>query len=229
MELDQIENTFIQEKSLIATMLTRKPSKNAFVVANGTILIMAVLTLFYWQDPFGWSLMMPAVNRQIFANAQWWRVYTAIFIHADSAHFLSNMYMLWIFSFFVFGYFGSKIYPLITFFSAGIVNALAVSTYSLDIELLGASGLVYLLGGFWLSLYFFIQRQHKWPNRLLRVTGIGIMIFLPSTFVPTTSYRSHAIGFAIGILIGTLYFFNNRKKIRSYEVYKTNLIEIVPK
>ncbi len=214
----------MEEKSLVSTMLTGKPSKNAFIVASVTVVVMGLATLFYWQDT-AWSQLMTAVGRQVFENHQWWRVYTAVFIHADIAHFLSNMYMLWIFSFFVFGYFGYTIYPLTAFVSAGLVNIIAISTYTPDMELLGASGLVYLLGGFWLTLYFLIQRQHQWVSRLLRVTGIGFMIFVPSTFVPSTSYRTHGIGFIAGILTGLIYFFKNKKMIRSREVYKTSIIE----
>lgn len=210
----------VEEKRLIGTMITGKPSVNAFIVASMTIFVMMGMTLFYWSAPQNWAQLLPVVNALVFQHGQIWRIFTAIFVHADLEHLLSNMYMLWVFSFFVFGYFGFGVFPVMSFFLAGVVNALAILTYAPDIELIGASGLVYILGGFWLTLYPLIQRQYSVGNRLLRVSGIALVIFLPSTFVPATSYRTHAIGFAVGVLMGLAYFCKNKKQIRSFEVYR---------
>ena len=136
------EKPSIEEKILVSTLITAKPAKKAFMLATLTVMIMVLITFFYWKAPLYWSELLPAVRRQVFENHQWWRIYTSIFIHADSAHFISNMFLLWIFSYFVFGYFGFTIYPLLAYFFAGVVNALAILTYSPDVELLGASGLV---------------------------------------------------------------------------------------
>jgi rhomboid protease GluP len=220
MNIEQQKHVPLQEKRLIATMITGKPRNESFVITAATLALMLLATLFYWSDPLGWSQFLPAIRQPIFANGEWWRIFTAIFIHADWDHFFSNMYMLAFFSFFVFGYFGFGVFPLLSFFTAGIVNLLSISTYPPDVTLLGSSGLVYLLGGFWLTLYFFIQRQYGITNRLLRVVGIGAVIFFPTSFVPATSYRTHAIGFVFGTLMALAYFIKNKKKIQAYEVYK---------
>jgi rhomboid protease GluP len=224
MELSTSEPALIEEKRLVGTYLSGKPSKNAFLVATATVLTMVLATFFYWQAPLSWANYLPAVNAEVFHHAQTWRVFTALFIHADLEHLLSNMYMLWIFSFFVFGYFGFTIYPMLSFFLAGLANAIAISTYAPEMELLGASGLVYLLGGFWLTMYPLIQRQYSIVNRTIRVIGIALVIFLPSTFVPSTSYRTHAIGFAFGFLMALGYFWKNKNRLRSYEIYKINYV-----
>ncbi len=224
MDNELLEPQLIEEKRLIATLITGKPAAGGFMIASSTILAMTLISFFYWQAPEAWANLLPAVNREIFHHGQLWRIFTAIFIHADLEHLLSNMYMLWIFSYFIFGYFGFSVFPTFSFILAGIVNLIAVSTYAPEMELLGASGLVYLLGGFWLTLYPLIQRQYSAINRTIRVIGIAMIIFLPTTFVPTTSYRTHAIGFAIGALMGVFYFFKNKKEIRSHEVYKINYV-----
>ena len=215
----------IEEKRLIKTMLSLKPSVNAFVMATVSVLLMTLTTLFYWRNDFDLASYLPAGQVEVFQQGQYWRLLTAIFIHADLAHLLSNMYMLWIFGFFVFGYFGFAIYPWISLLLAALVNGAAVATYAPEVHLLGASGLVYILGGFWLTLYFLIQRQYSVLSRLMRVTGISLVIFTPSTFVATTSYRTHAFGFAAGLLAALYYFYKNLHRIRSYEVYKTTLVE----
>ena len=205
-------------------MITGRPSAEAFIITTAVALFTVVMTLFYWSGPERLAELLPAVRAAVFNQGQLWRIFTATFVHADIEHLLSNIYMLWIFGYFVFGYFGFAVFPLISFFIAAAVNALAILTYPPDTRLLGASGLVYILGGFWLTLYPLIQRQYSVGSRLLRVIGISLVIFLPSTFVPTTSYRAHVIGFAMGVMMGLWYFRKNKLLIRAREIYKISFV-----
>lgn len=220
------EIQYVEEKRLVQTLITEKPAEGAFWAASLTLLIVLMGSASYWILPAGFSALLPAVKSNIFHDHQYWRIFSAIFIHGDLEHLLSNALLLWIFSFFVFGYTGFKIFPIASLAVAAVINFIAVSTYPPNTELLGASGLVYVLGGFWLALYFQVQRQYALANRLIRVLGIAMMIFLPSTFVPTTSYRTHAIGFVAGIAMAIIYFYLNKQSIRSSEVYKVSRIEI---
>jgi rhomboid protease GluP len=206
-------------------MITGRPTSLAFVVTVATLFVMVLFSQFYWHDPFGWSHFLPAANNQIFNHGQVWRIFTAVFIHSDFGHLASNMFMLCIFCFFITSYFGLSVYPLLAFIFAGVVNLVAIASYEADVRLLGASGLVYLLGGFWLTMYFLIQRQYRILNRSLRVLGVGLVVFFPTSFVPTTSYRTHAIGIGFGILMALIYFYKNKALIRSHEVYKMQYIE----
>ena len=208
----------IEEKRLIKTLLSKKPQAGSFAMALFTVLLVTVITLFEWRS----GLDLSAER-----SGEYWRLLTAVFVHADVAHLLSNLYMLFIFSFFVYGYFGFLVFPVISLLTAVAVNFVAVMSYPPEMHLLGASGLVYILGGFWLTLYFFIQRQYSVLNRLLRVSGIALMVFFPSTFIPSTSYRAHGIGFLAGIIFGVFYYARKRTSILSHEVFKTTLIEDV--
>jgi rhomboid protease GluP len=225
MEVQIPEPVLIEERRLIGTMITGKLSTRAFIVASSTTILFMSITLFYWLAPEAWSDLFPAIRSQIFQHGQIWRIFTAMFVHADLEHLLSNMYMLWIFSFFVFGYFGFGVFPAASILLGAAANALAVLTYGPNTELLGASGLVYILGGFWLTLYPLIQRQYSVVNRVIRAIGIALVIFAPSTFVPTTSYITHAIGFALGIGLGIFYFIKNKKEIRSHETYRISYVQ----
>ncbi len=224
MEEDLSEVILEKEQRLQSTLMTQKPAFSGLMAALITLMFMAIFSQIYWLDIYGWSSQLPAVRTAIFDNSEWWRVFTAIFIHGDVGHFTSNMLMLSVFSFFVFGHFGFGAYPLFAFIFAGLTNLLAVATYGPEVRLLGASGLVYLLGGFWLTLYFFIQRQYAVWNRLIRVTGLALMLFFPTTFSPTTSYRTHAIGIVMGVFMGIFYFYKNKKSIRSKEVYRIDYV-----
>ena len=95
------------EKRLIHTLITQKPHAMSFVVSALILLGVVLVSQFYWMDPWGWSHFLPAINRSIYEQGEWWRLFTAILIHGDMGHLLSNLYMLGIFSYFVYGYFGS--------------------------------------------------------------------------------------------------------------------------
>lgn len=208
------------EKRLVGTLITEKPHSMSFLVCASILLIMAFLSQIYWQNWWSLAEFLPARKDFIFGEGQWWRALSAVFIHADIGHFFSNAYMLGVFSYFVFGHFGFGLYPLSSFVIAALVNVIAISTYPPEVRLLGASGLVYVLGGLWLTLYFLIQRQFSIVNRTFRVIGVSLMVFFPTTFVPTTSYRTHAIGFACGVVMGIIYYNLNRFEILRHEKYK---------
>lgn len=208
------------EERLTSTLINEKPRRDSLWVSFVILLFITLMTQLYWYNIGGLADLLPSVKNKIFIDGQWWRIFTSTLIHSNLGHLLSNLYMLGIFSFFVYGHFGAKIHPLFTFLGAGIVNLIAISTYSGDTRLLGASGLVYLLGGFWLTLYLFIQRQFPFMNRFLRVCGIALMVFFPTSFESTTSYRTHFIGFVVGISMALLYFVFNFKKIRKHEKYQ---------
>jgi hypothetical protein len=71
---------------------------------------------------------------------------------------------------------------------------------------------------FWLTLYLLVQRRYSVAGRLLRCIGFALVVFFPTSFDPQVSYRTHAIGAGIGIVLGIGYFIIKKKKIREAEV-----------
>ncbi len=209
------------EERLVQTLISQKPPQGSFLVTMTFLFFVISITQLYWMDFLGLADKLPAINKNVLLEGEWWRIFTATLIHSNLGHLLSNLYMLGIFSYFIYAYFGLTVYPVLSFFLAGLVNLVCIYTYPPEVRLLGASGLVYLLGGFWLTMYFFIQRQYSWLQRTIRVFGMALMVFFPTTFEATTSYRAHLIGFVTGIILGLLYFFDNYKNIRKKEVYQT--------
>ncbi len=81
--------------------------------------------------------------------------------------------------------------------------------------MIGASGVVFWMGGAWLALYVMIEVRRTLKQRLLRALGVGLLLFFPSeAFDPQVSYLTHAVGFAMGLVSGLLVYFINRKKYR---------------
>ncbi len=211
----------LPEKRLVSTLLTKSPSKRSLVQTAIYLLFIALFSQINWLNLYNISEKLPAIQSHIVNQGEIWRLFTSLFIHGDIAHLLSNLYMLGIFSYFILSYYGEKTFFFLTFVGGPIVNLISILTYSPHIRLLGASGLVYLLGGFWLILYMFIQKQHSLSKRIVRTIGMALMVFFPTSFEATTSYRTHFIGFLLGCLWGLIYYFLNKKWIKKeeYSIY----------
>jgi len=205
------------------TWLTRKlkapASRWVAMLSAASLFLGSLLYLFNIGGAASW---MAASPEQVFGAHQYWRLWTAIFAHSGLAHVLSNSLLFFILGFFLNAYFGNLVFPIGALVFGGLINALALLTYDPEITLLGASGVVYWMGGTWLALFFCLSRQYALLNRSLRTLGVGILIFMPAeTFDPSVSYRTHFIGFAVGVLFGLAHFFAHKRKFRSAEVRET--------
>lgn len=205
---------------IIKTFISGPPRFQGLIVALATLLMCSLVSYIYWaHGPI--SDLLPASRKAIFVDGQFWRLFSSILTHSNLQHLLSNSYMLGILVYFVYGYFGSLAFPFFAFLGAAITNSIAISTYSPEMRLVGASGLVYFLAGFWLCLFILIERQRRMGSRILRATGVGLGILFPTSFEPQISYRTHAIGFGVGILFGALYFWIKKSTLRKAEVLQT--------
>lgn len=165
-----------------------------------------VVSLFYWDKDGPLSSMLAASSRAIFQKQEYWRLFTAIFAHGDLEHYLSNMMMLGFLVYFVASFYGLRILAGGFMLGGAAVNLATVAYLGGDTRLVGASGVVYLLWGFWLSLFIRIQKNFTLPGRLLRAGAIFLVMLIPTTYSPSTSYFAHYFGFGLGALAGILYY-----------------------
>ncbi|MBI3557311.1 MAG: rhomboid family intramembrane serine protease [Deltaproteobacteria bacterium] len=200
------------------TYLSTRPSARAFWVALWSAMLLALVSLIYWDDVPGLASFLPATRAQIFTRHEYWRLLTTVAVHADFKHLGSNLVLFGILSFILNAYFGLWIFPLLTLLLSSATNFVALLTYSADVTLIGASGAVYVMAGFWLAMYMGIERGHSVANRLIRCVGFTLILLIPEAFEPVVSYRTHAIGFGFGVLAAIPYYFWNRARFRMAEV-----------
>lgn len=207
------------EAVLRKTLFSRRPRFFDLHLVVLWLVLMAVSSYVGWQDR---ELLNSGatVGPAIFEEGEIWRLFTAQFLHSDLGHLLSNSYMMLILGIFVYAYFGWWVFPVAALMGGAMVNLLTIIGYPPEAHLLGASGVVYWLAGFWLVLYFMVERQRSWARRLLRVAGVGLMILFPSEFQPKVSYAAHGWGFVLGAGFGLIYFYLKRPWIRSFEQYE---------
>jgi rhomboid protease GluP len=199
------------------THLSRKPSRKSWWVAVLSLAALLVVSVVYWTDFLGLTSELHANGDRVFNHSEYWRLLTSIGAHADFRHFLSNAVAFGILSFLLFGYFGLLVYPTLSWGLGAVVTGLALATYPETTRLVGASGVVYLMAGFWLTMYLVIERRYRPLKRFTRAFGFALIVLVPTVWDPTVSYRTHAIGFGVGVLFGLVFFVKRRDQLRQAE------------
>jgi rhomboid protease GluP len=200
------------------TLLSRKPREWSLEIAAFFLAIILGISLLAWRNGAALLPALAATSEGVLKKREYWRLLTAVAVHADVMHVLSNVILLTFFTYLLFGYFGFWVFPVLSLVMAGLTNYIALLTYPPEVSLLGASGLVYWMAGFWLSMYLLVERSVGPGKRVLRVVCLALLVLLPSTFEANVSYRSHAIGLGLGVLSALVYFQRNRESIRTAEV-----------
>jgi rhomboid protease GluP len=191
-----------------ATWLTQKPKTHAALVAAWALFFLTFAAIIYLRDWGSLASWMGSNGEEVFQKKEYWRLWTSLFAHADAGHLISNSLLFFIFGYFLYGYFGLLVFPFGAILAGGLVQALSLLTYPPGMNLIGMSGVVYWMGGFWLFLYLNLDQQRTLTQRWLRVLGVSLALFMPSSaFDPQVSYRAHLIGFLVGALMGAAYYF----------------------
>lgn len=204
------------------TWLTRKPKPESLVVTAATTLVFLVANFAYLNNWSRASEWMPASYDAVFNHGEIWRLWTTLAAHADMGHFLSNSFLFFILGYFLYGYFGLRVFPFGVTLCGGVVNLIVLPTYPPNTYLIGVSGVIYLMGGTWLTLFFLLSRQKELHQRILRTVGVALVLFMPTeAFDPSVSYRTHFVGFVIGVIFGVQHFLRNRPIFKTAERVET--------
>ena len=209
-----------EELVVAETFLSRKPSGSSVTVGLLMTTFVCAASAIYWSNPADLASQLPGNPEAVFQKHQYWRLFTGILVHADLQHFLSNAPGFAFLTGLIYGYYGWAPCLLLTFVGGSLVNLLSLYTYPPNTILTGASGCVYLLAAFWLTMYVCLERRHSIAGRLMRGAGFSLVMLFPTALVPQVSYRAHAIGFAAGIIAAILYFLRRKDYFRRFEVFE---------
>lgn len=142
---------------------------------------------------------------------QWWRPFTALFLHADSAHLLGNLLSGLFFMILVSRSIGPLRGWLATLACGTLGNiATALSTYPGPFSSIGASTAVFaalgILSGIGLSLMLRHRLQLPWLRIISPVLGGIIILGMIGAGQPgdNTDVLGHLFGFASGLLFGLI-------------------------
>ncbi len=216
-----MENLEIRIKS---TLLSQKPREESWLIALLSVMVLLLVSLLCWRNPSLLNLLA-ASRHQVVGEQEYWRLLTTTAIHADLTHFLSNALLFALFTFLLYGYFGFWMFPVTVVALGSLTNYLSLLTYPENTQLIGASGLVYLMAGFWLTAYVLVERTHPIKRRVLVAMGIALIVLVPSSLSARVSYRTHAIGCGLGVIVALGYFQARKEQIRSLETFQIEEVD----
>ncbi len=136
-------------------------------------------------------------------KGEWWRLFTAMFLHSGMTHLLMNMFSLYLIGRGAEMYFQKKSY-IIIYIASGLVGGL-FSQYMHPVSVgIGASGAIFgvfgALAGFFLAFRERIQEQSK---AFMKDFGIIIVINLVIGFsISSVDVSAHIAGLVIGFIGG---------------------------
>ena len=183
-----------------------------------SVLAIQAASLLAWRNGGALLPALAATSAGVVEQHEYWRLLTAVAVHADVMHAFSNAIFLACFAYLLFGYFGFWVFPALSLVMAWLTNYFSLLIYPTEVSLVGASGLVYWMAGFWLTMYLLVERSVGPGKRVLRVVCLALLVLFPSTFQANVSYRTHAIGLGLGTASALVYFQRNRESIRAAEV-----------
>jgi rhomboid protease GluP len=174
-----------------------------------------LVAFFFWLDSMiklksaGWMLGNDV------GHGQWWRLFTAVWLHADAGHLATNAVFGFVLLGLAMGHYGTGL-ALLSAYCAGVVGNLGTGFLSAQsIPSLGASGMV--MGSLGLiavqSFAFWQQEGYRWKHALSAVAG-GAMLFVLLGLAPDSDVLAHLGGFMAGLLFGgilTLLSFTARR------------------
>ena len=143
-------------------------------------------------------------------NGQWWRCITALTLHADATHVLSNMLWGFIFGSLTAARIGTGFALLLMLLSGTLGNATMALIGSFPHQSLGASTMVFGLLGCLTSLHTCERWKHREKGRgIIRLLpwvplAFGIAMALVSGGAPGSDALAHACGFAWGLVMGAI-------------------------
>jgi membrane associated rhomboid family serine protease len=171
----------------------------------GVLLWCWVLILFHWLgEAFGGRLeFLGTMNDRVPATGQWWRLFTAITLHADVGHLASNVATGLVVMGLAMARFGPGQALLAALLAGAMGNAAGLALRTEHYVGLGASGMV--MGGLGLltaqSLVLLRAPRPAWRPMVAGAAG-GVMLFVLVGLNPAGDVLAHAFGFGSGLLLG---------------------------
>ena len=161
-----------------------------------------LLGVFFWLSEGQLDLRaLGRMDSAAVSHGQWWRLFTAVWLHADLSHLASNAGLGFVLLGLTMGRYGTGI-GLLAAYLAGVGGNILVWLAS-PRPSLGASGMVMGCIGL-LAIQSFVSRRRAPHEAKLLVSAViaGVMLFILLGLNPGTDVVAHAGGFLSGLGLG---------------------------
>jgi membrane associated rhomboid family serine protease len=164
----------------------------------------ALLIFFHWFSSVSPELRARGVMDSTAVLAgQWWRVFTAMFLHADVAHLAANLCIGVLFLGLAMGRYGTGTGLLAAYLAGAAGNVASLALNLKPFYGLGASGMVMGALGL-LSGQSLAPGENKRRSLRPLVLGLvaGVMLFALYGVAPGSDLAAHFGGFVAGLILG---------------------------
>ncbi|ETV90797.1 hypothetical protein H310_14466 [Aphanomyces invadans] len=146
-------------------------------------------------------LQMGAQRTDLIFDGEWWRLLTAMFLHAGLLHLFFNMLGLYQLGVELENSFDRRRIVFI-YFSSGVVGAICSAVFVPDVVGVGASGAIF--GLFGATFAEFILNWALYANRLCHMTNLIVVavVNLAIGLLPYVNNFAHLSGFITGLGMG---------------------------
>jgi rhomboid protease GluP len=172
------------KKIIVENWITRKLPEQGNKTTLFLVTLLVVGSALFLNDIYHAGALMPASYETVVNKHQYYRLWTALFAHGDLEHIMSNLFLFIPFAYLLAHYFSLWLFPLIGFLLGGVINFIVVHYLGGNITIIGVSGVVYWMGAAWMSLSFFIDRRESMLARFLKLSGVSLILFFTTTFIP---------------------------------------------
>ena len=181
---------------------------SVFLVARPVVIpVIGSLPVFYalsgaWEQGSRWFVRGAATTASILEQREWWRVVTALTLHADVLHLLGNAVIGGVLAYFLCRLTGSGFGWLLILLAGGLGNTLNVLLRGSGFESVGFStavfGTVGILGG------LRVARLTSAQDVLIGAGGALSLLALLGSEGERTDLGAHLWGLVAGLLLGLI-------------------------
>jgi membrane associated rhomboid family serine protease len=179
----------------------QRVSTRAYLFDWGSLAWVLLIGLFFWLDSRIGFRSSGVMDSALVAKGQWWRLFTAVWLHADISHLATNATFGFILLGLAMGRFGTGV-GLLAAYLAGVVGNVCPLLMGLGVHRsLGASGMVMGALGLLASQSLELGRSAPRSFRAASVVA-GVMLFVLFGLSPDSDVLAHLGGFGGGLVFG---------------------------
>jgi membrane associated rhomboid family serine protease len=170
----------------------------------GSVAWIFLLGIFYWVSSVHvYFQNVGIMDSTAVATGQWWRVFTAMMLHADIAHLLTNLSMGIVLLGLAMGRFGTGLGLLAAYLAGACGNVASLTLNAKPFYGLGASGMIMGALGLLTAQSLSLKQAPRISEKcFLGALVAGVMLFLLLGLSPGSDLVAHLGGFVAGLILG---------------------------
>jgi rhomboid protease GluP len=189
---------------------------------HGGVFVWTFVLLLVHQVVAGWSPGLEdawIIKSQQVREGEWWRLFTAMGLHADLAHLMANLSTGTLFLGIAMSRFGAGFGLLAAFLAGAMGNVAGLFVYSDPYRALGASGMV--MGALGLVTVQSFSARPRWSEARVWIRALvaGLLLFVLLGLNPSSDVVAHLGGFVGGLFFGLLFVMGLEKRFGKGQVF----------